>query len=80
MPAPDGANTLIEALRRLDAAGIKLADVALRRPSLDDVFFALTRSPDARPTADCRRDVMTDWTERGRIRRSFGNGGCSPFE
>ena len=45
MPAPDGANTLIEALRRLDAAGIKLADVALRRPSLDDVFFALTQEP-----------------------------------
>jgi ABC-2 type transport system ATP-binding protein len=42
MPAPDGANTLIEALRRLDSAGIELADVALRRPSLDDVFFAFT--------------------------------------
>ena len=42
MPAPDGANTLIEALRRLDSANIKLADVAMRRPSLDDVFFAFT--------------------------------------
>ena len=48
MPAPDGANTLVEALRRLDSAGIDLVDVGLRRPSLDDVFFALTEE---------RRDV-----------------------
>ncbi len=42
VPAPHGAATLAEALRRLDAAGIELADIALRRPSLDDVFLALT--------------------------------------
>jgi ABC-2 type transport system ATP-binding protein len=42
LPAPDGAHTLVAALRRLDAANIAVADVALRRPSLDDVFFALT--------------------------------------
>jgi ABC-2 type transport system ATP-binding protein len=42
IPAPDGANTLIEAVGRLAAANIDLADVALRRPSLDDVFLALT--------------------------------------
>jgi len=37
-----GTATLTEAIRRLDAAGIELHDVALRRPSLDDVFLALT--------------------------------------
>ncbi len=42
IPAPDGANTLIEAVGRLAAANIDVADVALRRPSLDDVFLALT--------------------------------------
>ncbi|WP_445161249.1 ATP-binding cassette domain-containing protein [Mycobacterium sp. Dal123C01] len=42
IPAPDGASTLIEAVGRLAAANIDLADVALRRPSLDDVFLALT--------------------------------------
>ncbi len=42
LPAPDGAHTLVAALRRLDAASIEVADVALRRRSLDDVFFALT--------------------------------------
>lgn len=42
IPAPGGANTLIEAVGRLAAANIDVADVALRRPSLDDVFLALT--------------------------------------
>ncbi|TWS19915.1 ATP-binding cassette domain-containing protein [Tsukamurella asaccharolytica] len=42
IPAPDGTRTLMEAVARIDAAGIELLDVALRRPSLDEVFFALT--------------------------------------
>ncbi|MGQ4614526.1 ATP-binding cassette domain-containing protein [Nocardia sp. R7R-8] len=42
IPAPDGAKTLLEALRRLDSSGFDLVDVALRRPSLDDVFLQLT--------------------------------------
>ncbi|MFE7721630.1 ATP-binding cassette domain-containing protein [Nocardia rhizosphaerihabitans] len=42
IPAPDGAKTLAEALRRLDNAAIELVDIALRRPSLDDVFLQLT--------------------------------------
>lgn len=42
MPAPDGPKTLVQALATLDAEGIELLDIALRRPSLDEVFFALT--------------------------------------
>jgi ABC-2 type transport system ATP-binding protein len=42
MPAPRGPNTLVEALALLNAANIELRDIALRRPSLDDVFLALT--------------------------------------
>ncbi|MFF0542490.1 daunorubicin/doxorubicin resistance ABC transporter ATP-binding protein DrrA [Nocardia thailandica] len=42
IPAPEGAATLAEALRRLDGAGIELADIGLRRPSLDDVFLSIT--------------------------------------
>ncbi len=42
MPAPDGPNTLVQALYRLNAANIELLDIALRRPSLDEVFLALT--------------------------------------
>jgi ABC-2 type transport system ATP-binding protein len=44
LPAPDGPGTLSAALARLDAANIALADIALRRPSLDDVFLSLTGS------------------------------------
>jgi len=42
MPAPDGPKTLMEALHRLSEADIELMDIALRRPSLDEVFLALT--------------------------------------
>ncbi|MET0701399.1 MAG: ATP-binding cassette domain-containing protein [Mycobacterium sp.] len=42
MPAPDGPKTLSAALWRLNSANIELADIMLRKPSLDDVFLALT--------------------------------------
>jgi ABC-2 type transport system ATP-binding protein len=45
LPAPEGPRTLSAALARLSAANIELADIALRRPSLDDVFLSLTGSP-----------------------------------
>jgi ABC-2 type transport system ATP-binding protein len=38
----DGTGILTEAVRRLDAQRIVLADIALRRPTLDDVFLSLT--------------------------------------
>jgi ABC-2 type transport system ATP-binding protein len=41
-PVTGGAAVLTEALRRLDAARVGLHDVALRRPTLDDVFLTLT--------------------------------------
>jgi ABC-2 type transport system ATP-binding protein len=37
-----GSDALIDAVRRLDAAGVETHGLALRRPSLDDVFLALT--------------------------------------
>ncbi len=42
LPAPDGPGTLTVALRRLEAAGITPQDAALRKPTLDEVFLALT--------------------------------------
>jgi ABC-2 type transport system ATP-binding protein len=41
IPALDGADTLVEAVRRVGSANIDLVDVVLRGPSLDDVFFDL---------------------------------------
>ncbi|WIV53713.1 ATP-binding cassette domain-containing protein [Amycolatopsis nalaikhensis] len=37
-----GPKALIEALRQLDSQGIAVQDVALHRPTLDDVFLSLT--------------------------------------
>jgi len=42
LPVDGGAGSLVEVVRRLDEAGIKVVDITLRRPSLDDVFLALT--------------------------------------
>ena len=41
-PVTGGGKVLVEALGRLDAAGIEVLDVGLRRPTLDDVFLSLT--------------------------------------
>ncbi len=37
-----GSDALVDAVRALDAAGLQTTGLALRRPSLDDVFMALT--------------------------------------
>jgi ABC-2 type transport system ATP-binding protein len=42
VPVSDGASVLVEVVRQLAAAGIGIADLALRRPTLDDVFLRLT--------------------------------------
>jgi ABC-2 type transport system ATP-binding protein len=41
-PVTGGSLILADAVRDLDSAGVTLADIALRRPTLDDVFLALT--------------------------------------
>ena len=41
-PVVGGSLTLVKAVRALDTAHIGIADVALRRPTLDDVFLSLT--------------------------------------
>jgi ABC-2 type transport system ATP-binding protein len=41
-PAEGGAQRLVQVVRDLDQAGIKIDDIALRRPTLDDVFLSLT--------------------------------------
>jgi ABC-2 type transport system ATP-binding protein len=42
IPTTAGPAALVDAVRALDDAQIPIADLALRRPSLDDVFLALT--------------------------------------
>ena len=51
-----GAPLLLAAVRALDEAGVRLEDIALHRPTLDEVFLALTgeglpdEASDSRPT------------------------------
>jgi ABC-2 type transport system ATP-binding protein len=40
--APDGVATLGEVFRRIDALGVELVDISLRKPSLDEAFLHLT--------------------------------------
>ena len=42
VPTIAGAGALVQVVRDLDEAGIQIDDIALRRPTLDDVFLSLT--------------------------------------
>jgi daunorubicin resistance ABC transporter ATP-binding subunit len=46
LPTTDRVQTLLAAARRIEESNIPIADLGVRRPSLDDVFLALT-SPSA---------------------------------
>jgi len=47
LPVKGGPRILIAAGRVLDDAGVELEDLGIRRPSLDDVFLAITGHPAA---------------------------------
>ncbi|MEV7278374.1 ATP-binding cassette domain-containing protein [Streptomyces sp. NPDC093111] len=42
VPVAGGAKLLAEVIRDLDAVGVEIDDIGLRRPTLDDVFLSLT--------------------------------------
>ena len=42
VPVSGGAKLLAEVIRELDTRGVEIDDIGLRRPTLDDVFIALT--------------------------------------
>ncbi|MEV8566950.1 ATP-binding cassette domain-containing protein [Streptomyces sp. NPDC051322] len=42
VPVDGGAKLLAEVIRDLDARGVEIDDIGLRRPTLDDVFISLT--------------------------------------
>jgi ABC-type multidrug transport system ATPase subunit len=50
LPVADGPALLPELAARLAASGLRVADLALRRPTLDDVFLALTGDPGSETT------------------------------
>jgi ABC-2 type transport system ATP-binding protein len=65
-----GSDALIDAVRALDAAGIESHGLALRRPSLDDVFLTLTghaaedEQPNGRRRGSRRRQAEDTDTAR----------------
>ncbi len=62
VPVTDGSRALVEAVRRADADGVTLQDVALRRPTLDDVFLTLT----GRGAEDGEADAVAPPAQRER--------------
>ena len=54
-PAREGARQLATLVREFDGAGIEIVDLQLRRPSLDDVFLALTGHQAEEKTAEPAR-------------------------
>lgn len=50
IPVSGGSGLLVEAIRILDSRSIKVLDVGLRRPTLDDVFLTLTGHATERKT------------------------------
>jgi ABC-2 type transport system ATP-binding protein len=52
VPAHGGAQTLVQVVRDLDEVGIHIDDIALRRPTLDDVFLSLTGHATIEESAD----------------------------
>ncbi len=56
LPVTNGADELVAAVQALGSAGIALDDIALRRPTLDDVFLTLT----GHTTEDGESDADSD--------------------
>ncbi|UGT59301.1 ATP-binding cassette domain-containing protein [Nocardia asteroides] len=53
VPVSDGSAALVTAIGKLAENDVRLRDIALRRPSLDDVFLTLTgHEAEERPSAD----------------------------
>jgi ABC-2 type transport system ATP-binding protein len=62
-----GGTVLAELVRRLDAEGIEISDLALRRPTLDEVFLTLT--------GHGAEEVAEDPAQRGRRRKKARGDG-----
>ncbi|MEU7629761.1 ATP-binding cassette domain-containing protein [Nocardia sp. NPDC049220] len=56
----DGSRTMVEALRRLDDAGVCVVDATVHRPSLDDVFLSLTGKVSNQPVTEPEIDDVQE--------------------
>ncbi|NKY49867.1 ATP-binding cassette domain-containing protein [Nocardia vermiculata] len=64
VPVDDGSQALVDTIERLSANRVRIQDVGLRRPSLDDVFLTLTGHEAEQPTgsdeAESAGDMSSD--------------------
>ena len=67
VPVRGGAGVLMDAMRRLDAAEVTVLDVALRRPTLDDVFLTLTGHGAEVEAEQVETDEDEDETEKASV-------------
>ena len=56
MPLNRERGDIADAVRRLDASRVEIADIAVRRPTLDDVFIALTGHAAEEPDEEGREE------------------------
>ena len=64
VPVAGGSTVLVDAIRALDARGVAVSDLQLRRPTLDDVFMTLT--------GHAAEEETTPPATKGRGRRGRG--------
>ncbi|USQ75871.1 ATP-binding cassette domain-containing protein [Ornithinimicrobium cryptoxanthini] len=61
-----GQRALTEVLQRLEASGVEVLDIGLRRPTLDDVFLELTGHAAEEARQDATRDEPAQTREEAR--------------
>ena len=66
MPVRDRVGVITEVVRELDARNIKLSDLSIHRPTLDDVFLSITGAP---AVGDDEADATTQTRRTRRARR-----------
>ncbi|MGW7332518.1 ATP-binding cassette domain-containing protein [Streptomyces sp. NPDC054840] len=66
VPVAGGAKLLAEVIRDLDARGIEIDDIGLRRPTLDDVFISLTGHAAQRAAEEHTDDAPAGPEAKGR--------------
>jgi ABC-2 type transport system ATP-binding protein len=69
LAAPEGSRTLTEALRRLHAVGVTPEGLALHKPTLDEVFLALTGQLPGAPSGNRHHPAAGTTTAGGNPRR-----------
>jgi ABC-2 type transport system ATP-binding protein len=66
IPVREHSGAIAEAVRKLDAEGIGIDDISVRRPTLDDVFLTLTGKPPEAEDGDGQDTTEQDTGEHER--------------